>query len=163
MIFNFSKQNKFSTRLQVNNEVIENVHEIKLLGTTVTDKINWDKNTENLVKKANKRLRMLTTISKFNPSLEDKKQVYISFVRSILEQSCVVWGGGLNLKNIEDLERVQKSAVKIILNRKYVDYEHGLNCLNMNKLSDRREELALRFAKNCIKNNKFNEFFQKYS
>ena len=39
MIFNFSKQNKFSTRLQVNNEVIENVHEIKLLGTTVTDKI----------------------------------------------------------------------------------------------------------------------------
>ena len=72
------------------------------------------------------------------------------YVRSILEQSCVVWNSSLSEENIEDLERVQKAAVRVMLGQKYTNYEDGLEKLNQIKLSDRRNELCLKFAKKCL-------------
>ena len=46
MIFNFSKNHKFSTRLEFGGEILEIVNEAKLLGTTITNDLKWDKNTE---------------------------------------------------------------------------------------------------------------------
>ena len=37
MIFNFSKDKKFSTDIRIGNESIETVSETKLLGTIITD------------------------------------------------------------------------------------------------------------------------------
>ena len=91
MIFNFSKNHKFSTRLEFGGETLEIVNEAKLLGTTITNDLKWDKNTEELVKKANKRMAILRKISKFGASVEDLKTIYVAYVRSILEQSCTVW------------------------------------------------------------------------
>ena len=51
MIFNFSKNHQFSTRLELENEILEIVKETKLLGTIISDNLKWDKNTENIVKK----------------------------------------------------------------------------------------------------------------
>ena len=62
MIFNFSKNHKFSTRLQLGGEILEIVNEAKLLGTTITNDLKWDKNTEELVKKANKRMEIIRKI-----------------------------------------------------------------------------------------------------
>ena len=74
------------------------------------------------------------------------------YVRSILEQSCQVWHPMLTLENITDLERVQKSALKIILQNEYSTYEEALEKVMLSKLSDRREKLCVKFAKNCSKN-----------
>ena len=46
MIFNFSKNNQFSTEIKMENDVIETVTETKLLGTTITSDLSWNKNTE---------------------------------------------------------------------------------------------------------------------
>ena len=46
MIFNFSKKNQFTTKLNVLNTDIDMVKETTLLGTIITDQLNWDKNTE---------------------------------------------------------------------------------------------------------------------
>ena len=59
MIFNYSGNNQFATNLTVKDENVEVVHETKLLGTIVTNNLSWNRNTEELVKDANKRMRLL--------------------------------------------------------------------------------------------------------
>ena len=114
MIFNFSRNYKFSTRLELEGEVIETVKDTKLLGTIISNDLTWNKNTETIVKKANMRMEILRKISSFGASLDELKNIYILYVRSLLEQSCTVWNSGLTVENTQDLERIQKTALKKI-------------------------------------------------
>ena len=82
------------------------------------------------------------------------KSVYITFIRSVCEQSSSVWHSGLTQQNSEDIERIKKIALKIILKEKYIDYQNALNVLDLKKLKDRREILSLEFAIKCLKNYK---------
>ena len=65
MTFNFSKNLQFSTNIQLGNESVETVSEAKLLGTTITDNLSWNKNTSILVKQGNIRMQFLHKASKF--------------------------------------------------------------------------------------------------
>ena len=82
---------------------------------------------------------------------------WILFCRSVLEQSCVVWGTSLNQENKNDLERTQKTFCKLVLKEKYKNYENAILKLNLDTLENRRKELILRFAKNGIKKNTLND------
>ena len=150
MIFNFTDNFQFNTRLSLNNENIEIVDNTKLLGVIVSNDLKWKKNTEYLVKKANNRLVLLRKVASFSKYREDLKNIYILYVRSILEQACVVWHSSLTQENSEDLERVQKSATKIIMGDKYENYE-----INLQTLYERRENLCLTFAKKCLENERY--------
>ena len=126
MIFNFSKHHKFTTDLKIDDETLEIVSQAKLLGVVITNDLKWDKNTEYLIKKAHSRMELLRKVAEFTTSIEDKKEIYILYIRSILEQSCVVWHSSLTKENSDDLERVQKCAARIIMGNKYKDYEDAL-------------------------------------
>ena len=89
MIFNFSTD-QFSTRLKLNDENIEIIENTKLLGTLIENDLKWDLNTKSLVKKANMRMQLLRKVASFGASKEDLKDIYVLFIRSILEQSAVV-------------------------------------------------------------------------
>ena len=151
MVFNFTTKYQFSTRLSIENQILEEVSETKLLGTILTNDLKWDKNTEKIVKRANARMQILRIASSFNPSLADLKIIYVSYVRSLLEQSCTIWHSSLSGENSDDLERVQKSALKIILKDNYKNYTNALNFLEFETLKDRREFLCLHFAKKICK------------
>ena len=101
----------------------------------------------------------------WGPSLclfrNDLRTIYLTFIRSILEQSAVVWHSSLTKKNRRDLERVQKSAVRVIMSDKYQNYMHGLKTLKLETLDKRRERLCLSFAKKCLNNEKVRNFFPK--
>ena len=56
IIFNFSRKNQFTTRLVVNEEPLEVVDEVRLLGTLITKDLKWSKNTREIVKKAYMRI-----------------------------------------------------------------------------------------------------------
>ena len=129
----------------------------------LTNDLKWDVNTDYLVRKANTRMEMRRKVASFTNSREDKKDIYILYIRSILEQSSVVWHSSLTKENEEDLERVQKSAVRIILGKNYTNYEEALIQVDLDSLKIRREELCKRFAKNCIKSENFraNSIFHK--
>ena len=111
--------------------------------------------------KANARMQLIRKVASFGTSADELKNVYILFIRSLLEQSAVVWHGSLTQENIDDLERVQKSAVKIILGDKYSGYKKSLEKLEMETLYDRRDKLCLEFAKSCVKNPRFSDMFPK--
>ena len=98
-------------------------------------------------------------MSEFNAPIQDMKQIYISFIRSILEQSCTVWNTSLTDKNIQDIERIQKSAVKIILKQNKISYQKSLSILELDTLQERRNFLCLNFARKCIKNGTMNDLF----
>ena len=162
MLFNFSKKHKFTTSLQIDEETIEVVDQAKLLGVFITNDLKWDKNTEYLVKKANTRMELLRKVAEFTASKEDKKDIYILYIRSILEQSCVVWHSSLTSENSQDLERVQKCATRIIMGNEYKNYEDALEKIGIDSLKERREALCLNFAKKCLEseNERYNKVFK---
>ena len=57
----------------------------------MTDDLRLEENTKNVVRKANARVELLRTISTFTPSDKEMKNIYILFIRSLLEQSAPVW------------------------------------------------------------------------
>ena len=69
------------------------------------------------------------------------------------------WNSSLTKKNISDLERVQKSAVRIICGNNYESYSGTLSELGMERLSERRRILCLKFAKKSLKVENFGHFF----
>ena len=114
-----------------------------------------------IVKSSNKRMQFLHRAAKFTNNIRDLKMIYMLQIRSKLEQSAVVWHSGLTEKNKRDLERVQKSALRIILKEKYIDYKNALNVMKMDSLEARRENLCLKFAKACVKNEKLSDLFPR--
>ena len=50
MIFNFTDNHHFTTKLKLNNENVEIVKYAKLLGVIISDDMKWDNNTDFLVK-----------------------------------------------------------------------------------------------------------------
>ena len=138
MIFNFTKNYQFSTRLKLEGEIMETVTDTKLLGTIVSNDLKWNKNTENIVKKANSRMELLRKVTSFGASYSELVNIYIMYIRSLLEQFCTVWHSGLTEENSQDLERIQKSALRIILQESYSTYENALNFLEIDILYERR-------------------------
>ena len=143
----------------MNKNNIEVVNKAKLLGVIITDDLKWNENTEYIVKKANSRMELLRKVAFFTSSIDDKKAIYIQYIRSILEQSCLVWHSSLTQENRDDLERIQKSAIRIIIGKHYLNYKDGLKKVGIDSLEDRRITLCTKFAKNCLKNKKTETMF----
>ena len=120
MIFNFTNNFKFSTRNTLNGTNIEIKDKTKLLGVLLTDDFKWEDNTNMLVKKANARMQLLRKYATFTRDKSELKKHLRFFVRSILEQSCVVWHSSLTKEESENLKRVKKSAIKIILDEECI-------------------------------------------
>ena len=152
MIFNFTNKYQFTTRLTLNAENVEVVPEVKLLGTIISNDLTWDSNIANIVKRANARMILLRKLSEFRAPRDQMKTIYILYIRSILEQSAVVWHFNLTQQNCEDLTRIQKSACKIILRNKYESYKKSLEILDLEDLGERRMKLCKDFAKKSCKN-----------
>ena len=66
----------------------------------------------------------------------------------------------LLLKNMNKKERIQKIAFHTILGDKYNSYTSALKTLGMEKLSQRRKQLCLKFAKRALKSKKFSKWFK---
>ena len=162
MLVNNSKKYQFSTGLVMKDEVLDIVDEAKLLGTYITSDLKWNKNTDFLIKEANKRMRLLHAASKFVNDRKILTQLYYTHIRCRLEQSAVLWHSSLTVKNIVDLERVQKAAVRIIIGHRYDSYSQTLKFLNIETLFDRREKLCLRFAKRSLNVENFKHLFPLY-
>ena len=106
-------------------------------------------------------MQFLHRAKEFTNNKADLKKIYMLQVRSKLDQSAVVWHSGLKRKENKDLERVQKAALRVILGEKYNSYKDALNVMKMDSLEMRRHYLCLKFAKQCIKNEKLKKMFPK--
>ena len=87
MIFNFTDKYKFAKNVNSNYENLEVVKQAKLLGVIISDDLKQDKNTEYLVKKAYSRMELLSKAAEFTKSIEDKRKIYILYIRSLQKQT----------------------------------------------------------------------------
>ena len=154
MIFNFTENYKFTTRIKLKGSNIEVVDSMKILGTVVNNKLSWDENCSLIIKKVNARMQLLRSLQSFGASIEEMVHLWIVFCRSVLEQSCVVWHSSLTQENKDDLERMQKTFAKLVLRQNYKTYENSLLKLNLDCLESRRIAVCLKFAQAGIKNKK---------
>ena len=145
MVFS-SSNTEFATRMTMNGNTLDRVEEVKLVGVWVTTFLDWDKNTQDMCKRAYARISMLTKLKYVGTPMEDLLDIYILYVRSLLEYCSVVWHSTLTVHQNNDIERVQKLCLKIILGPKYENYEHSLKISGLDKLSDRRESRCLKFG-----------------
>ena len=150
---------KFSTRLSLNNKKLEQVSQVKLLGVWISDDMSWAKNTSEVCRKAYSRISMLSKLKYAGVSTEDLLNVYVLFIRSVLEYSCVVWHSRLTCDQSMKIERVQKICLRIILAEMYVSYDAALEMSGLDSLESRREQRCLNFARKCLKNSKHMKLF----
>ena len=151
MLFNFTDKYQFTTRLSLKGTNIQVVDQMKILGTIVKTNLSWDDNCHELIRKVNARMQLLRGVQSFGASKDEMVHLWIIFCRSVLEHSCGVWHSSLTQENIDDLERTQKTFTKLVLKEKYLSYEDSLIKLNLDPLSQRRQALSLKFAKDGLK------------
>ena len=151
MLFNTSKTRDFSPELKLDNDTLDVVEEMKLLGVKITSDLKWHSNTAYITQKAYSRLWLMRRLKLLGANQNELIDVYCKQVRSVLEFGAVVWHPSLTQINTSDIERVQKSALAIILGKDYVNYENSLLIVGLEKLSKRRESLCLNFARNSAK------------
>ena len=159
MIFNFTHDYQFSTRVHLNDTLLETITETRLLGSIVSSDLKWHSNSQALTKRGYQLMIILRKLYEFNIPQEDLVLIYCSYIRSVLELNSNVWFSSITNEERENLEQIQKIACKITLKEKYVNYVEALETLNLKSLSDRRQMLALRFEQKCLNHDRFRDLF----
>ena len=154
MIFNFCHFRQFQTRVSIDETLLEQVKETKLLGLIISDDLSWHSNTNNLVKKAYMRMNILRKLYDFNVPKAQLIQIYMLYIRSVTEQSSVVWSSSITEEESNALEGTQKVALRFIYRNEYISYDNALNLSKLLPLSKRRENLLYKFALKTFKNPK---------
>ena len=160
MIFNPCSSLDFTPEITLGTHQLEVVDQTKLLGVTVTSDLKWSTNTQNLVKKGNKRLWLIRRLKRMGASDFDLVDMYCKQIRSVLELAVPVWQGALTLEDKTEIERIQKSLAHIIMGEQYKSYNLALKHLNLESLEDRRNKICLNFAKKAENHPKFQHWFK---
>ena len=88
------------------------VKDHKYLVLTLSYNMKWDKHIETILKSASKVIGIMRKL-KYNFSRIALNQIYISYVRPLLEYSCIVWDGRTTEQS-NTLEKLQNEAARII-------------------------------------------------
>ena len=158
MIFSRSKEN-FSTRLAINNTILERKHVNKILGIYISDDLSWSRNCQEICKKAYSRLSMLTKLKYVGVKVEDLLDIYVLHIRSLAEYCSVVFHSSLTVGQSNTIERIQRTCLKIILGDMYIDYTSALEMSGLDSLYDRRSKRCLDFSLKSIKHHRNSRLF----
>ena len=160
MIFNQATSVDIQPIVKIDEEnIIEVVEQIKLLGIIIRSDMKWCSNTKNMLAKCYKRMWMLRNLKKNGADQDQLLRIYIQQVRSVAEMGVPVWNAGLTLQEVNTIERIQKTALAIILGSSYTTYREALAMLSVDRLDARRTKLCLKFALKAVKHPKFSSWF----
>ena len=124
---------------------------VKLLGVFIQQNLKWDKQVNEILRKAYAKLYMLCLLKPYNVPTSDLLTVYNCYIRPTVEYAVPVWNPGLTKDHVRKLENVQKRAFKIILGREFTQYDDALSLLKVCTLAERRKLICLQFAKELNK------------
>ena len=160
MLFNTSHTKDFMPEMTINpGEFLEVVEEYKLLGVIFTSDLKWSKHISYMCKRAYSKLWILRRLKSVGASPDILVDMYIKYIRSILEYATPVWGLSLSQEDNENVERVQKCALSVIFGR--LPYQEKLLCAKLETLNLRRLELVNKFAIKAAKHESFSKWFSE--
>ena len=121
---------EFTTRLSMNNSLLERIPVIKLLGIWLQEDMGWTENTNRLCRSAYSRIGILSKLKYVGVNVEDLLTIYKLFIRCIPEYCSTVFHTSLTHEQSYKIERIQANSLKIILDDNYMRYEAALEILN---------------------------------
>ena len=104
----------FSTRFTMNDNVLERVSEVRLLGVWFNEKLDWSTNTSDIVRKGYSRISILTKLKYVGTKPHDLVDVYKLKIRSVLEYCSSSYHSTLTQDQASAIESVQKTCLKVI-------------------------------------------------
>ena len=102
---------------------------------------------------------ILHNLTSFCLPIQEMVEIYVLYIRSVVEYSCVVWHSSLTVEDSDALERIQKTALRIILQDNYHEYQQALKHVGLQTLYERRENLCIKFATKSVKKGKMSDMF----
>ena len=91
---------------------VTEVEQAKYLGITLSDKLDWEAQVDNITKKASNTLNFLKRNLKYCPK-QCKEVAYFALVRSTVEYGSVVWDPH-TIKEKDQVERVNRRAARMV-------------------------------------------------
>lgn len=146
----------FPFQYTINSVSLKEVFVIKDLGVFLDTKLTFSEHFEKVICKANKMLGFVKRSCKDFKNVLAVKSLYVSFVRSVLEYSCIVWAPYYQI-HINRLENVHHKFIKFasfILSRMGIilSYDQTISYLGLSALSLRREYYDICFAFKVLNN-----------
>ena len=97
---------------------------------------------------------ILHKLFEFDVPRSDLLEIYILYIKSVLENSATVWHS-----SITQGQEMQKVALRTILKTDYLDYSSALKMCSLPTLKELRIILCKSFAKKCTMNAKTSDMF----
>jgi len=119
-----------TTDYSINGTVLTNVTKHRDLGIVFSSNLSWVDHIEAIVAKAYKSFGLLRRTFKHTFSIQTKRTLYLTLVRSKLLYCSPLWWPYL-IKEFLLFERIQCRATKFILNDYTMDYKTRLPRLNL--------------------------------
>ena len=164
ILFNTARKNDFKPQICFDSsDFLSLVENTTLLGVEIQSNLKWNLNTDYICTRAFSRIWILRRLKAHGATTSELVDVYVKQVRCVLELAVAVWSPGITAGQVTQIERVQKTACAVILGDSYLQYSNALTMLNLKSLKERRMDLCLKFAKNCVKSDKFSHWFIRRS
>ncbi len=136
MLFSLKTTNE-PIRLSFDGTEISFVNNHKHLGVTLSNNGKWHDHINNIISSSSKILGIMRKL-KFQLSRTSLNQIYISYMRPILEYSSVVWDGCSDYEK-STLEKIQNEAARIVTGlTRSVSLANLRQEIGWQELSDRR-------------------------
>ena len=103
IIVDFRRQEHSPRKIIIHNNEVEILSKYKYLGTIFDDKLKWDDNTEEIVKKGQQRLYLLRKLNYFSVDQKILSLFYKSFIESIPSFSFICWFHSFGVKKRNSL------------------------------------------------------------
>ena len=140
--YNLNKVNSFE--VICNNEVIQNVKNVKYLGIQLDEDLAGESIVKEIAKKINSRLRFLYRYKDYLTT-ESRKTLCTALIQCHFDYSCSSWFPGINKGLSDKLQVLQNRMIRFILklnSRDHIGYKE-LNEAGFLKVSERVKQLKL--------------------
>lgn len=130
--------NQQPPRLEFHNTILVTTQSHKHLGVTLSEDCKWHDHINNIFSSASKILGIMRKL-KFTLRRPTLNQIYVSFLRPILEYSSVVWENCTQLEK-DKIEKIQLEAARIVTGTtRSISLEKMYKVIGWLTLDDRRK------------------------
>jgi hypothetical protein len=113
MCIDFRKTEFDVSASMIHNEPVDIVESFKYLGTVFDNKLKWDVNTEDIVKRGQQRMYLLRKLNSFSVSSVILCRFYQSFIESLISFSFICWFRNLSVHDRNSLTGIVNLCSKI--------------------------------------------------
>ena len=114
MVIESGRERANVNELKIDGKTVERVSDQMYLGTLIDNKLSFNENTTNMVKRCNQRLYCLHRLRSFDVSRKTLQMFYNAFILSILSSSFLCWFSNLSVKNRTKLNSIVNKCSKIV-------------------------------------------------